>query len=76
MSLENIESVLAGYTASCKVKLTIQRAAEISSLLSHEDQLLTPPPSILKILTGQVSKLLQSGKGGGGLYDLSLSTYT
>ena len=53
MNLENVDSVLRRYTTSCKVKLTVQRAAQISQILGEDDQLLTPP-SILKIATGQV----------------------
>jgi len=52
VNLENIDSVLRRYTSSCKVKLTVQRAAEISRILGEDDQLMTPP-SILKMVTGQ-----------------------
>ena len=47
--------MLGRYSSSCKVKLTVQRAAVISQLLGEDDQLVEAP-SILNIVTGQVSK--------------------
>ena len=51
--------MLGRYSSSCKVKLTVQRAApplgQIVNQDDDDDQLLTPP-SVAKIITGQVRK--------------------
>jgi hypothetical protein len=58
INLDNLDSVLGRYTSSCKVKLTVQRAAPplaqiVNQHEGEDDQLLTPP-SVAKIITGQV----------------------
>ena len=52
VSLDNIGSTLSRYSSSCKVKLTVQRAAPLPELVEGDDQLITPP-SVVKIITGQ-----------------------
>ena len=52
VTLDNIAGVLSRYNSSCKVKLTVQRAANISQLVEEDDQLITPP-TVIKIVTGQ-----------------------
>lgn len=52
VTLDNIAGVLSRYSSSCKVKLTVQRAANISQLVEEDDQLITPP-TVIKIVTGQ-----------------------
>ena len=51
--------MLGRYSSSCKVKLTVQRAApplgQIVNQDDDDDQLLTPP-SVAKIITGPVRK--------------------
>jgi len=52
VTLDNIGSVLARYSSSCKVKLTVQRAALLPTLVEEDEQMITPP-SVMKIVTGQ-----------------------
>ena len=41
MTLDNIGSVLARYSSSCKVKLTVQRAALLPTLVSLKKLIVT-----------------------------------
>ena len=51
VTLDNIGSILARYSSSCKVKLTVQRTAVLPALLEEDEQLVTPP-SLMKIVRG------------------------
>jgi hypothetical protein len=47
--------VLGRYSSSCKVKLTVQRAAPpLAQMVGEDDDQLITPPSVVKIITGQV----------------------
>jgi hypothetical protein len=57
--------VLGRYSSSCKVKLTVQRAAPpLAQMVGEDDDQLITPPSVVKIITGQVG-------GNPGLIPLS-----
>ena len=52
VTLDNIGSILSRYSSSCKVKLTVQRAAVLPSLVEDDEQMITPP-SVINIVTGK-----------------------
>ena len=54
--------MLGRYSSSCKVKLTVQRAAPpLPQMVGEDDDQLLTPPSVVKIITGQVTGITKTG---------------